>query len=174
MSAVKHGWARLTAIVHRDVLDREFDAEAQSHIDLAVDDCVRRGMPAREARRLAHLKFGGLDAARQQHRDARGLAWLDGFLYDLRFPVRALRRDRMFTLAATALLTLAIALNVTVFTIKEAMLVRGNPLAHESDRLVYIGSSRDGRWACRSPPSRPGAPRPRRSRPWHTRAAGAR
>src|SRR3954471_3897184 len=52
---------------------------------------------------------------------------LDGFLYDARFALRGLRRDRAFTLAAIAMLGLAIGLNATVFAVSYAMLYRGEP-----------------------------------------------
>ena len=66
------------------------------------------------------------------------LPWLDGLFYDLRFALRRLRRDRAFTLAAIAMLALAIGLNVTVFTVMDAMLFRGYPLVKRNDRLVYL------------------------------------
>jgi len=52
---------------------------------------------------------------------------LDGFLCDARFAVRGLRRDCAFTLAAIAMLGLAIGLNATVFAVSYAMLYRGEP-----------------------------------------------
>jgi len=79
-----------------------------------------------------------LNRAKDAHRDARGFAWFDGFHYDLRLTLRSLRRDWLFTLAAIAMLTLAIALNVTVFTVTDAMLFRGYPLVKGNDRLVYL------------------------------------
>jgi putative ABC transport system permease protein len=84
------------------------------------------------------MKLGAVESAKDAHRDARRLAWLDGLLYDLRVTLRGLRRDRAFTLAAVAMLTLAIGLNVTVFTIVDAMLFRGAPLVKRSNRLVYL------------------------------------
>ena len=67
---------------------------------------------------------------------------LEAIVYDLRFAWRGLRRDRAFTLTAIATLTLAIALNVTVFAVMDTMLFRGLPLAHRSDRLIYIQERR--------------------------------
>ncbi len=64
--------------------------------------------------------------------------WPEGLLYDLRFALRGLRRDRAFTLAAIAMLALAIGLNVTVFTVMNTMLFRGFPLATRNNRLVYL------------------------------------
>ena len=77
--------------------------------------------------RSARLEFG-----------SRGFAWLDGFLFDVRLSFRGLSRDRVFAVTAISTLTVAIALNVTVFTVMEAMLFRGLPLAKRSDRLAYL------------------------------------
>jgi predicted permease len=63
---------------------------------------------------------------------------LEGIFYDLRFALRRLRRDWPFTLAAIAMLALAIGLNVTVFTVMDAMLFRGFPLVKRNNRLVYL------------------------------------
>lgn len=138
MSAFRHACARLKSLFRRDTLDREFDEEAQSHLDLAMDDYVRRGTPEAEARRLARVKFGAVEASKDAHRDARGLAWLDGIVYDLRFALRGLRRDRAFTLTAITTLALAIGLNATVFAVMNTMLFRGFPLVKRNDRLVYV------------------------------------
>jgi putative ABC transport system permease protein len=62
----------------------------------------------------------------------------DALFYDLRLALRGLRRDRAFTLAAVATLSLAIGLNATVFTVTDVMLFRGGPLIKRSDRLVYL------------------------------------
>jgi putative ABC transport system permease protein len=63
---------------------------------------------------------------------------LDGLVFDLRLTLRGLRREWAFTLAAVGMLTLAIGLNVTVFTVADAMLFRGYPLVKENHRLVYL------------------------------------
>ena len=71
-------------------------------------------------------------------RNSRGVPWLEASFYDLRFAVRGLRRDRAFAVATIAMLALAIGLNVTVFTVMDAMLFRGYPLVQRNDRLVYL------------------------------------
>jgi hypothetical protein len=63
---------------------------------------------------------------------------LEGVFYDCRFALRGLWRDWTFMVAAIAILALAIGLNVTVFTIMNAMVFRGAPLAKRSNWLVYI------------------------------------
>jgi hypothetical protein len=66
------------------------------------------------------------------------LPWIEGLFYDARFALRGLRRDPVYTLAALAMLALAIGLNVIVFAIMNTMLFRGFPFVKRSDRLIYI------------------------------------
>ena len=131
-------WARFVAVFKKRGLDEEFDDEVRSHIALATEDYVQRGVPPAEAQRLARTRFGAIEASRDAHRDSRGLPWLEGLFYDLRFALRGLRRDGAFTLAAIAMLALAIGLNVTVFTVMDAILFRGAPLVKRNDRLLFI------------------------------------
>lgn len=63
---------------------------------------------------------------------------LDGIVYDLRFALRGLWRDRAFTITAIGTLALAIGLNATVFAVMNTMLFRGFPLVKRNDRLVYL------------------------------------
>ena len=135
---MRQTWIRLLSVFKKRDLDREFEDEARSHLALATEDYVRRGMPLAEAQRLARVKFGAVEASKDAHRDSRGLAWLEGLFYDLRFALRGLRRDRAFTIMAIAMLALAIGLNVTVFLVMNTMLFRGFPLVKRNDRLVYI------------------------------------
>jgi predicted permease len=131
-------WTRFLSVFKKSDLDREFDDEADSHIALATADYVQRGIPLAEAQRLARVRFGSVESSKDAHRDSRGLPWIEGLLYDLRFAFRGLRRDRAFTLVAITTLALAISLNVTVFTVMDAILFRGAPLVKENDRLLFI------------------------------------
>ncbi len=58
---------------------------------------------------------------------------------DIRFAARLLVKDRWFTLAAAFALALGIGANATVFTLVNAVLIRGLPF-DEADRIVSLGS----------------------------------
>lgn len=131
-------WERFCALFARERLDREFDEEARAHLDLAEHDYIQRGHSPAEARRLAHMKFGATEAAKDAHRDSRGLAWLEGWLYDLRHAVRGLWRDRMFALAAIVILALPVSLNETTFRILDATLLHGYPLVKQNARMLFV------------------------------------
>src|SRR5689334_21707540 len=72
------------------------------------------------------------------HIDACRISWLAWIFYDARFALRGLRRDRGFTCAALVMLTLAMALNATIFAIVDGMLFRGFPYVMRNDRLLYL------------------------------------
>ena len=65
--------------------DQELDAEIASHLDFAIEENIKRGMSAEGARRQALIKFGGVEQAKQQHREARGLPALEILFQDLRY-----------------------------------------------------------------------------------------
>ena len=64
---------------------------------------------------------------------------MHSFLQDLRFAARRLVKDRWFTLAAIAALALGIGANSAVFTLVNAVLLRGLPVDHP-DRIMWIDS----------------------------------
>ena len=62
---------------------------------------------------------------------------MHSILQDLRFAGRRLVKDRWFTLAAIAALALGIGANSAVFTLVNAVLLRGLPFDHP-DRIMMI------------------------------------
>ncbi|HEV2448375.1 MAG TPA: permease prefix domain 1-containing protein, partial [Candidatus Sulfopaludibacter sp.] len=82
---IRRAWNRALAVFRGAPLDTELDAEIASHLDAAIEDNLRQGMPPEEARRRALVRFGGISRAMEQHREARGLPGLDVLRQDLRF-----------------------------------------------------------------------------------------
>ena len=79
-------------------------------------------------------------------RDQDSWRALDGFLRDLRFAIRSLRRTPIFALTAALVLGLGIGANATVFTIVNTLLLRPLPFERADDvvqvrRRTPLGSS---------------------------------
>ncbi len=108
-----------------------------SHLEMATEENVNRGLPPDEARRQALVRFGGVAQAKEQQRGARGLPWLDVLLQDLRYMFRTLRRDPVFAIVAVLILGLGIGANVAVFSVVNTLLLRQLPFS-EPSRLVWI------------------------------------
>jgi predicted permease len=131
------GLSRVTSLFTSRRLDRDLDAEMSAHITLLTEENVRRGMPRDEARRTALVRFGGPMQLKEQHRDDRGLPFVETTMQDIRYGLRALRRNPAFALVAIGTLAIGIGAGTAVFTIARAVLLRPLPYVHP-DRLVRV------------------------------------
>src|ERR1700739_680607 len=137
MISLRSLFHRFLALFRRDHLDRELEAEMASHLDLAIDENLKAGMSPAEARRQALIHFGGPQQAKENHRDARGLPFLEELLQDLRYTFRTLRKDRAFAAIAILILVLGIGANIVVFSVVNTLLLRPLPFQN-SDQLVWF------------------------------------
>ncbi|MBL8209816.1 MAG: ABC transporter permease, partial [Bryobacterales bacterium] len=131
-------WARLAATFRPARQDEEFRAELQAHLDMIVEELLRRGLPREQAEREARLRLGGTAQIEEAHREWRSYLWLDALGADIVAAVKGLFRGPRF--AATVILTTAVAIGAatTVFSVVDHSLLRPSPRAAE-ERLVSIG-----------------------------------
>src|SRR5882672_12943993 len=117
--------------------------ELRSHLEMAAEVNLRKGMSAEEARREALRGFGGIEQTKELYRDQRGLPMIETTLQDLRFGVRMLRRNPGFSVLAFLCLTLGIGSNAAVFSWIEGILIRPYPLVPHQDRMfALVGTTR--------------------------------
>jgi len=140
---------RLAALFRRRRLEDDLDEELRSHLEMAVELNLRKGMSAEEARREALRSFGGVEQTKETYRDQRGLPMIETTLQDLRFGLRMLRRSPGFSLLAILCLTLGIGANAAVFSWVEGILFRPYPLVtHQEQLFALTGTARgEGRTA---------------------------
>jgi predicted permease len=137
---------RFTGLFDKESRDREFREEMASHLQLHIEDNLRSGMSAPQARRNALMKLGGVEQTKQTYRERRGLPLLEVFIQDLRFGARMLRKNRGFTVVAVLTLALGIAANATIFSFVSAVLYK-HPPVYDSDRLLVVyGTSTARAW----------------------------
>jgi predicted permease len=137
MSALRGWWRRLRASLRPAHGERDLDDELQSHLELDIDERVRRGATAEEARRAALLALGGLDATKERMRDQRRLRPLENLGQDIRFALRTLAKNRLYTSIVIATFAIGIGANTAIFAAVNAVLLQPLPYP-DGDRLVQV------------------------------------
>ena len=135
---------RLAALFRRRRLEDDLTAELRSHLEIAIDRNLGRGMSAEEARREALLDLGGIEQTKEIYRDQRGLPMIETALQDLRFGLRMLRRNPGFSVLAILCLTLGIGANAAVFSWIEGILFRPYPAVTHQERLLALAGTARG------------------------------
>jgi predicted permease len=140
MRSLRRLWRRLMALGTRGRDEARLRREIEDHLERQADELRRAGYTPVEARRLAALKFGGLAAVEERHRETRGWPALERLWQDLRYAIRQWRRAPVFTAVAILSLALGIGANAAVFSLFNAVLLRPLPVP-DPDGLVNLETS---------------------------------
>ena len=62
---------RLIGIIQKRKLNQDLDEEIQSHLDMQIEDNIRRGMTPEEATYAAKRSFGGVEQIKETYRDRK-------------------------------------------------------------------------------------------------------
>jgi predicted permease len=121
------------------------------HIERLTNDLIARGMSAERARAEALRKFGDLEQVRAEcerletARDRRRsrVQWIHDFVSDVRYGVRGLVRQPLFTLAAAITLGLGIGANAAIFSAVDALFLRPLSVRNPDELYVIAAKTRD-------------------------------
>ncbi len=130
--------SRCASLFQRKRLDEDLDEELRSHLDLAVEENLNRGMSKEEARTAAMRAFGGMTQTKEHFRSQRGLPFFEVLAQDVRYALRQLSRSPGFIVTAVLTLALGIGANTAIFTLIHGVLERSLPVADPS-RLYRVG-----------------------------------
>jgi predicted permease len=137
MWRIRAFYMKLRNLVWRGRAEQELTREVKAHLTLIQDEFERQGLKPEEAQLAAKRAFGGIDQAKELHRDERSFRWIDPLRQDVAYAVRMLRRRPGFTCVAVLMLGLGIGANTAMFTMLNTILFRPLPFS-EPDRLVAL------------------------------------
>ena len=123
--------------------DLDQAAQIESYIQIETDENIARGMPPAEALRAARRKFGNSALVREEIYTMHSFAWFDSMARDVRYAIRTLRRNPVFTAAVLITLAIGIGANTAVFSVVNCVLLKPLPYP-ESGRLISVANSAPG------------------------------
>ncbi|MCU1294886.1 MAG: hypothetical protein JWP08_3736, partial [Bryobacterales bacterium] len=138
MRALRRFGKRLVSWATRQGDEERLRAEIEDHLARQTDENVRLGLSPLEARRQAFLKFGAVEAMREDYRDRKGLPFLETFLQDTRTALRRLRNAPTYALTTVVTLALGIGATTSIFTLVHGVLLKSLAVSNPND-LYRLG-----------------------------------
>ncbi len=117
--------------------------EIDEHIALQTAENLRAGLSPVEARRQAMVKFGGVEAMKQEYRSVRGLLLIENLLQDVRYAIRSLRRTPGLTAFVVITLALGIGMTAATFSMVDGLIFRPYPVPHPGSVVTLVSTTHD-------------------------------
>jgi predicted permease len=144
MSLIRGMTERGRALFSSRKIEAEMDDELLFHLEKEVEKNLRAGMNPEEARRQAHLAFGGVERFKEQTREERGVMPLENLLRDIRFAFRTLRKSPSLVVVTVASLGLGIAISSIVFAVAAGFLFGDAGPVEDPETLAVVYTSETG------------------------------
>ena len=135
---------KIRLLFRKAKLETDMAEEMQLHVELQTERNVASGMNPNDARYAALRQFGNVAVIQEQAREVRNWIWLEQAGQDLRQAVRALARNRGFTLVAVSTLALGLGVNTALFSVFNAAALRSLPLKSPEQLVDVMGRNAIG------------------------------
>ncbi len=136
----------LSQLFSRKRLNHELAEEIQAHLDEKVEELVAEGMSREEAMRSARVEFGNVGVIEENCREVWSWPSVEDLFFDIRYGLRALLHNPVFTVVAVLTIAIGIAANAAVFTVINSVLLKplNYPQAEELVALHQVAPGAEG------------------------------
>ena len=119
--------ARIRGLFHRQSLESRIEDELRFHLEMEIEANRENGMSPEDALNAALRSLGGIDQAKEKHRDVRSVRLVEDFYQDVRFGLRMLFRKPGYAFASIVVLALAIGPNTAFFSVMKGVMFNYMP-----------------------------------------------
>jgi putative ABC transport system permease protein len=124
----------------------ELSEEIREHLEEKTEYLVAGGMSREEAAYTARREFGNVSLVEEQGRDVWRWLSIENFFGDVRYGLRMLRRNPVFTVVGALTIAIGIGANAAVFSVVNSVLLKplNYPRSQESVALHQIAPGAAG------------------------------
>jgi macrolide transport system ATP-binding/permease protein len=120
---------RLRWLFRRDEFERDLDEEMRHHLAMKAEQSGDR-----EAAR----QFGNIALLKEDSRAVWGFRFWEHFAHDVRYGLRAMRTNKLFSAMAVLSLALGIGANTAIYSFTQAILLRALPVPHPGQLALFV------------------------------------
>ena len=139
MKALRRFLTRLMTSIRRGGDEDRLREEIDEHLALQTAENLQAGPIATGGRRQAVLRFGAVEAIKENYRDQRGLPVIEAVFQNVRYGLRQLARTPGLSLTVLLTLALGIGASTAIFTVDYATLLAPLPYPDARDNWSSFG-----------------------------------
>src|SRR6202140_3686552 len=133
----------LKQIFSRRRLYGDLSEEIREHLEEKIEELVAGGMPRKEAAAAARREFGNVTLLEEDSRAVWRWPSIENLVADVRYGLRMLRRNPLFTTVGLLTIAIGIGANAAVFSVVNSVLLK--PLNYpKAEELVSLHQTAPG------------------------------
>src|SRR5437763_16876725 len=130
--------------IFRKRVEQELDEEMQYHLEQEINERLKTGLSAEEARYASLRVLGPISKSRDECRDMRGTRWVENLISDFRYSLRSIKRSKGLGFGVVVSMGLSLAVTASLFSQADFFVFRPLPVP-ETSRVVRIANSTSDR-----------------------------
>jgi predicted permease len=136
--------ARLRGVFRAAAIEKEINEEIESHLQLHIDDNLRRGMTEEEAQKEALLCLGDPATTKLLYREQALVPVIFRRIQDFLYSLSALKRSALFTATLLLALSAGIGTSTAIFNVLHNVLISPYPYVHPNAMYHLLVSGPGG------------------------------